>query len=51
MCGDIFAGEGLLSMAFTEAEWAVAPGIDIVYSTTFDILNPLFLAPVYSFCA
>ena len=35
-------------MAFAEAEWAVAPGIDIENSMSYDILNPLFMAVVLS---
>ena len=46
-CVGHFSGEGLLSMAFAEAEWAVAPSIDIVHSTAYGFLNPLFLAPVF----
>ena len=39
----------LLSIVFAEADWAVAPGIDIEYSMSHDILNPLFMALVLSF--
>ena len=49
MFWDIFSGDGTLSIASAEAEWAVAPGIDIEYSVSYDILNILFMALVLSF--
>ena len=40
---EIFSGVAVLTGAFADAGWAVAPPIDILYCTDYDLLNPLFL--------
>ena len=41
---EVFAGVAVLTAAFQREGWQVAPPIDILYCSAYDLLNPLFLA-------
>ena len=43
---ELFSGTGVLSAAFMDAGWQVAPPIDVVIDPAFNLLDPLFVAVI-----
>ena len=48
--GEVFSGLAVLSTAFAQAGWPTAPPVDIAHTPMYDMLNPFFMAVVWTFC-